>query len=186
MKLSYRYRALLGPLLLLAASQGEAATFTFDFSATDGSTGSGDFTLNDALAPGIEFFEFSPFPSANLLDFNLTVAGGSVPGGSQTWDIGDLSFFVCDSTFDCLVDFNFSVNNGVASLEAINFNEQNASWIVGAGDETTIGNIQPAAAVPEPTMAWAALLSGLLGAGSLRRRRRQGGVKAVGGNALPA
>jgi hypothetical protein len=124
--------------------------YSFTFTGTDGSSGTVVFTIDDSIATtGGLMGVFSCGSAVALKNLTLTLTGGTVPSGTQSWNCSHVTQFICrgnpGATVPCGVSFNFGVNNGTASMMGTSPNVQDLSWIPGAADESSFGPIVVAA-----------------------------------------
>ncbi|MES9985237.1 MAG: hypothetical protein ABW115_17680 [Candidatus Thiodiazotropha sp. 6PLUC6] len=119
------FRLLPAVLFLLVCASANAVEMrqNFTLTGTNGETGSGFFTWDDAV-----ILDGSILPLGSVISGSLTVTGGTTTGGTQTFALADWTVGILRLTPDFAVDLNISANNGVTTLAIFNTYETDASW----------------------------------------------------------
>jgi len=144
----------------------------FTLTGDGGEVGTGFFTWEDT-----DPVNGSNLPLAKVLSGSITVTGGATPAGSQTFPLANWTLANLNQTPNFVIDINFSANNGVATLSAVNFYTANTSWgatltfIPGA----TAPIAAPVAPTPVPTLStWGLfILSALMGFIGISKRNKK-------------
>lgn len=112
-------------LFLFACVNANAVEMRQNFTLTgdNGETGSGFFTWDDAV-----ILDGNILPLGNVMSGSLTVTGGTTPGGTQTFALGQWTVAILRLTPDFAVDLNISADNGATTLGIFNNYETDASW----------------------------------------------------------
>jgi len=96
--------------LALCASSLALATVqqhTFSVSGTSGETGAGTFTWDDTMHP-----DGSTLSVGDLLSLEISISGGNVLGGSDSFSLPDCTAGVLSNTPDFAIQLNFGCANG--------------------------------------------------------------------------
>ncbi|MES9867338.1 MAG: hypothetical protein ABW157_18590 [Candidatus Thiodiazotropha sp. LLP2] len=119
------FRLLTVVLFLLACVNANSVEMRHNFTLTgdNGETGSGFLTWDDAV-----ILDGNNLPFLNVISGSLTVNGGTTPGGTQTFAIGDWTNAVLNLTPNFAADINILANNGAESLTPAFPYINNASW----------------------------------------------------------
>lgn len=151
--------------LLLSVSSIAMATVqqhTFGISGTNGETGSGTFTWDDAVVSDDSFL----LPT-EVLSASIAISGGTVIGGSTSFVLGDCSGLILALTPDFASAISFVCDNGtnaltpVASSNTSNLNGGTSVLTFTAG--STVPVTAATASVPTlPTYGLVLTMLGLL------------------------
>jgi hypothetical protein len=158
---------------LLSAATASAAVqqHSFTLSGSNGETGGGTFTWDDAVVPTGNYVALS-----DVISLSLTISGGNVVGGTSSFTKANCTDAALGNTPNFALDINFWCDNGSNSLFGVDpyTNDLNE----GASTLTfTPGTTAPVAPTSIPTLSeWAmVILSSLLALGAILtlRRKRQ-------------
>jgi hypothetical protein len=112
-------------LFILTCTYSNAVEMRHNFTLTgnNGETGSGFFTWDDAIV-----LDGNSLITANIISGSVTINGGTTPGGTQTFALGDWGITALDVTPDFALDLNITADNGATTLAPFNPYQANASW----------------------------------------------------------
>jgi hypothetical protein len=168
-----RLFSLFALLLIFSNTFATELRHRFTITGLGGETGSGSFTWDDTVVAN-----GNPLALGNLISGTLTVTGGAVPGGSQTFELADWTDVIFTNTPDFAVDLNIQANNGVATLfpqfAYTALAQDGVAWVTTltfTPGATTIANPTPVPLLDGPALIFVVLLIALTGAWQIKRRQ---------------